>query len=239
MVEILPILVTLVVVAVIVFRFIQRVNSGYRVKLLLLGLGVIGVFFSLAIPDPHVPIKRVHVAEYIILSFIVRYTLSHRLHGAGLLTFTILVTMLFGIHDEMLQGLHTLRYYGWRDIIVNGTAGLSGALLGHGLISFEKEGAGKTSCSKKEIFSAGIIAAYLFLMTAVASQVILLYQNRGGDFPYPAFLPLSASCLTIVFFYPRIVFDSHVHHGFQTVFWLSLALIVYPLAANIVGIDFI
>lgn len=234
----LPVLVTLAVIAVIVLLFIRRVNSGYRIKLLFFGLGIVGAFISLAIPDPHIPVKRVHVAEYIILSFAVRYTLSHRLQGAGLTFFTVLVTLIFGIHDEMLQGLHSLRYYGWRDIIVNGTAGLSGALLGHGLLSFERPDVAPATGEKK-FFTPGLIASYVLLMAAVAVQVIVLYRNRGSHLSYPVLLPLPAVCLVIFAFYPDVAVSSQKHHGLQVVFWLALGLLVYPLAANLAGIEFL
>ena len=130
--KMLPVIVTLFVLLVISLWFIQRVNRGYRIKFVFLGIGIVGAFLALAIPDSNVPIKRIHVAEYIILSFLVRYSLSQRLEGLQLTIFTALVTALYGVHDEMLQGLHSLRYYGWRDIIVNAVAGLSGAMLGHG-----------------------------------------------------------------------------------------------------------
>ena len=81
--KVLPVIVTLLVLLVISLRFIQRVNRGYSIDMVFLGLGIVGAFFALAIPDPNIPIKKIHVAEYIILSFLVRYTLSHRLGGAG------------------------------------------------------------------------------------------------------------------------------------------------------------
>lgn len=235
----LPVIVTLVVLAVIVFRFAQRVNRGYRIKFLFLGLGIVGAFFSLAIPDPHVPIKRIHVAEYIVLAFVVRYTLSKRLEGASLTFFTVLVTILLGIHDEMLQGLHSLRYYGWRDVIVNGMAGLSGSLLGHGLLSFEKPGGQKAAHSKILQIKPGIMVVYALLMAAVAAHVFLLYQQRGSHISYLSLLPLTGTCLIISALYPEMIVNSRRNHGLQAVFWLALGLLVYPLAVNVAGIEFI
>ncbi|MGW8161393.1 MAG: hypothetical protein ACWGN1_04015, partial [Desulfobulbales bacterium] len=78
---ILPIAVTLAVLLIIFFYFVRRVNQGYRINLIVFGLGIVSAFLALAIPDPSWPIKRIHVAEYIVLSFLVRYTLSYRLHG--------------------------------------------------------------------------------------------------------------------------------------------------------------
>jgi len=239
LVTILPIIVTLVVLVVIASLFIRRVNRGYRIEFLFLGLGIVGAFFSLAIPDPHVPIKRVHVAEYIVLSFLVRYTLSHRLQGLNLTLFTALVTLFFGIHDEMLQGLHSLRYYGWRDIIVNGTAGLSGSLLGHGLLCFERAGVSQPAGHKRRAVTFGVVALYILLAAAVAAHVVLLYQQRGNRFTSLSIFPVTGACLLIGVLYPEIVMNSQKHHGLQTVFWQALGLLIYPLAVHLGGMEFI
>jgi len=234
----IPVVVTMIVVAAVVFHFVQRVNSGYRIKMLFLGLGIVGAFFSLVIPDPHFPIKRIHVAEYIILAFAVRYTLSHRLSGVGLTVFTVLLTMLLGIHDEMLQGIHALRYYGWRDVVVNAAAGASGAMLGHGLLCFEKNGREKAGRGKMGEITAGMVTLYTVLLGAVAALVVLLYRQRGGHISYFSLLPLTGACLFIALLYPKLLLDSWENHGLQAVFWLALGLLVYPLAANLFGIEF-
>jgi VanZ family protein len=239
MADALPVMITLVVLVVIGLRFVHRVNRGYRIKFLFLGLGIVAAFFSLAIPDPHVPIKRIHVAEYIALSFLVRYTLSHRLQGAQLTLFTVLVTMLYGVHDEMLQGLHSLRYYGWRDITVNGMGGLSGSLLGHGLMSFERPGVTEVMRRKGGGITPGAVLVYGFLFAAVALHVYLLYQQRGSRFTTLSLLPLTGACLLTGILYPGIVMNSQRHHGLQAVFWLALGLLVYPLVANLAGMEFL
>jgi len=235
----LPIIVTVSVLAVISLRFISRVNRGYRISLLFLGLGIVGTFLALAIPDPRYPIKRIHVAEYIILSFLVRYTLSHRLQGAVLTLFTILTTLLFGVHDEMLQGLHSLRYYGWRDIIVNGTAGLSGALLGHGLFCCERfVGSGKADAPGWKD-SLPLLGLYILLFAAVGWQAASLFGQRGEQISYLSLLPLTGVSLAIFVFYPGVALDSRRQHGLQAVLWLAVTLLVYPLLANFAGLEFI
>lgn len=234
----LPVIVTLAVLLVISLRFIQRVNRGYRIRLIFLGLGIVGAFLALAIPDPHLPVKRVHVAEYIILSFLVRYTLSHRLEGVRLTVFTALVTALYGIHDEMLQGLHSLRYYGWLDIVVNAVAGLSGALLGHGLLCFDADGSEKTSWSWRGQ-SGGRTILYAALVAAVVWQVLYLYHRRGNGDLYMAVVPVTACGVIIAARYPETVFDSRNNHGLQAVFWLAVGLVVYPVIAGLHMVEFL
>lgn len=236
LVKLLPIAGTLVVLAGIIYCFARRVNNDLQIKYIFLGLGIVVAFFALAIPDPNIPIKRIHVAEYIILSFAVRYALSKRMSGAGLTFFTVLVTMLYGIHDEMLQGLHSLRFYGWRDMIVNAVAGLSGALMGHGLLSFENE---KTFDFKgKFSLTMSVMAVYALLLVSVVFHAYMLYQQRGSDFSYIRMLPLAGMCALAWKINPDVIFDSRKNNGLQSVFWLSFGFLVYPLAANIFSIEF-
>jgi hypothetical protein len=235
--KILPVIVTLVVLLVISLRFIQRVNRGYRIKFVFLGLGIVGAFLALAIPDSHFPIKRIHVAEYIILSFLVRYTLSHRLEGLQLTIFTVLVTALYGVHDEMLQGLHSLRYYGWRDIIVNAVAGFSGAMLGHGLVCFDPYESGNKAKPEQSILSGQVIV-FTFLLVTVIWYIIYLYHHVGGNVAYAVFVPIAACCGVIAGLYPESVFSSKKNHGLQVIFWLSLALIAYPALAGLNWVEF-
>jgi VanZ family protein len=235
--RLLPVAVTVLVLLVIAQRFVDRVNRGYRVNLVFLGLGLVCAIFSLALPDPHVPIKRIHVAEYIVLSFLVRATLSHRLQGTRLTLFTVLVTLLLGIHDELLQGLHPQRYYGWLDIIVNGAGGLSGALLGHGLLC----------CVRPEVEArqpgvrglAGLVTLFVLVGASTAWLVMMLYQQRGNAISLLILLPQAASCLLLMVLRPEIVFSSRTQHGLQAVFWLALSLLAYPLAARFAGLEFI
>ena len=234
LVRILPILVTLVVLLVIISRFVHRINQGRTINLVFLGLGIVCAVFALAIPDPHVPIKRIHVAEYIILAFLVRYTLSHRLSGASLTLFTFLVTLLLGVHDEMLQGFHPQRYYGWRDIVVNGTAGLSGALLGHGLLGLERPGRTRPAGRIRP----GLAALYAPLPAAVAWQVFCLYRQQDESFTVLSWLPLVVVCAVIAVAAPATVLDSRRYHGFQAVFWLTLLLPLYPLLTRFTTLTF-
>jgi hypothetical protein len=94
-----------------------------------LALAVLG----LALTDPAYPAKRIHVPQYLLLALVLRRALSDHVGGTVLNAATIAATLIFGIHDEMLQGLHPSRTYGLRDILVNGTGGASGALLAAGI----------------------------------------------------------------------------------------------------------
>lgn len=235
--RILPILITLAILLVIAYRFIERVNKGYQIKFVFLGLGIVTAFLALAIPEPAVPIKRIHVAEYILLSFVVRYVLSHRLQGVHLLLFTALVTSLYGVHDEMLQGLHSLRYYGWRDMTVNGVAGLSGAMLGHGLLSFGKPLIQGSLPEEKEIAAKQYIL-FACLFAAVIWQIGYLYDHRSGPESLFAVIPVVV-CGAVIAAVNLFLPSGNRHHGLQILFWLSVSLPLYPLISIVTGREFL
>ncbi len=235
----LPVLVTLAVLLLSIVSSVQRFRKGIRVHFIFLALGIGVAFLALAVPDPQIPIKRIHVAEYIVLSFLVRFALSHRLRGNRLVLFTALVTLLFGIHDEMIQGLHPLRYYGWRDMIVNGLAGCGGALLGHGLRFFATASPHDADHEPRRPVSPALASFYVLLFAAVGWLVVALYEQRGGSVPVTSLLPLACMCLVITVLYPEVVVDSRAHHGLQAVFWLAFGLTIYPVLINVAGIRFV
>ena len=236
--KMLPIIVTMAVLLIISLYFVRRVNNWRRIKFVFFGLGIVAAFIALAIPDPKIPIKKIHVAEYILLSFFVRYILSHRLQGISLLLFTTLVTALYGVHDEMLQGFHSLRYYGWRDIIVNSVGGISGAFLGHGLICFERDEKSESTPRGFLSVTSGQAVLFTFLMVAVVWQVIYLYNHRENAVSLLSTLPVSVSCVMIAMMNRELVFNANEHHGLQAVYWLALGLVVYPALAGANWIEF-
>ena len=87
---------------------------------------------ALLVSDMRYAVKRIHVVEYLFLSLVVRYGMSWKLQEKNLLLFSFLATAVFGVHDELLQGIHPLRTYGLRDMAVNGISAAGGALIWHG-----------------------------------------------------------------------------------------------------------
>lgn len=86
---------------------------------------------ALALTDPAFPAKRIHVAEYILLSLVIRQGAGKVAAGLPLTLTVAVLTALLGVHDELVQGLHPGRTFGSRDMLVDGVAALAGALLGH------------------------------------------------------------------------------------------------------------
>src|SRR3954452_12078686 len=77
-----------------------------RIRPVLLIMALALAVLGLALTDPTYPAKRIHVPQYLLLALVLRRALSDHVGGTTLNAVTMVVTLVFGIHDEMLQGLH-------------------------------------------------------------------------------------------------------------------------------------
>ncbi len=195
--------------------------------------GLAFCIFALFIPDPRIGVKRIHVSEYLLLSLLVRYTMSHRLSGLPLLFFSCLFTAILGIHDEFLQGIHPSRTYGLRDILVNGLSGAGGAFIWHGLNMFT------TNYQVKSDTKNGTILHHLYLSWLVISILAFIVPLAGylhNFMPLWLILPLAAST---VFWSCFLLTDtSQLRHGVSALSYASFILLIYPAAVNGLQIPF-
>ncbi len=233
----LPLIVVLIFLTTIFGYFFKKYrahNLNYR----LFFAGILVCVVTVCIPNPAVPIKRIHVPEYMLLSFLVRYTLSQRIAGRELAWFTALVTALFGIHDEVIQGLHPLRTYGLADMSVNGLAGLGGTLLGQAVGLFtasvtHEDSRSLTKFRRHILWFGGIVLA------GILTLVLPLPGYKGSpEIPVRFILPLLIAVLS----WPLTGFlqnsPPRYRHGLYAVFWLSFLLIIHPIIVNTTSIIF-
>lgn len=93
----------------------------------LLALVAAGVGFGLA--DPDFPAKRIHVPQYALLAGLLYWGWGGWLAGHARLFAAVAMAGFFGVHDELIQGLHAQRSYGLMDMVVNAFGALAGGLL--------------------------------------------------------------------------------------------------------------
>ncbi len=109
-------------------------HSSLTIKRYWLIAGLICVIIALMLPDGNAPAKKIHVPEYLLLSFAVFALQRQKLSGLLLIIFCVLITTLYGAHDEMIQGLLPARSFGYKDIVVDGLSGLGGVCIAYALI---------------------------------------------------------------------------------------------------------
>lgn len=197
-----------------------------------LWLGLLLVIFALILPDPGYPVKRIHVAEYLLLSLVVRYALSMRLHSNELLFFSIGFCILLGIHDECIQGLLPARTYGLRDMTVNAVSATGGCCIWHGLriSGFTKSDAQSETQPLPRLY-------LLWLTTAVIGFILPQSVYLGTNLPLWTILPLLATGV-IWSTYSRTFAESSWGHGVNLLSLAALLLLVYPLAGRVLNTVF-
>ena len=144
---------------------------------------------ALAVPDADIAVKRIHVAQYLLLSLAVRHALAVDTRGVELTVAGSLLGGLYGVHDELLQGLHPDRTYGLHDMLVNFLASSGGSLVWHGLGLYEGSPHPPTPHTTPRL---GWVAP-LALAAAVTAMAVPLIACRGqAALPWWPVLPLAA-----------------------------------------------
>lgn len=230
----LPIIATITLLAIIVFWFRNNLRFGPCSKPPILA-GIIICLAALLIPDPQFPVKRVHVAEYLLLSAVVRFAMSYSLQGIPLMVFSLFFTVVLGIHDEFLQGLHPARTYGLRDIVVNTMGSCGGALIWHGLNIFSRD---IPVSANNNITSTKVSLIYLAWITISIICFIwpqVFYIGTKGLPLWPATMLIG----TAVFFsLYKTWFIKNWKHGITAISTASITLVFYVILTNVTHITF-
>lgn len=196
-------------------------------------LGLLLCLAALAIPDPEITVKRIHVAQYLLLSLVIRATLAARAHGGQLTLSATLLACLYGVHDELLQGLHPDRTYGLRDMLVNALAAAGGGLVWHGLALFERPASSKEAPIPWPWWQR--LAPPALLIT-VAMMAVPLFAYRHHHLPIWPFLPLAA--LLVLWGFLFLEGGWGKNHLLLPPAILALLFFLYPLAVNALQIPF-
>lgn len=223
------------VAAVIIFVFaalfyLSRIKTDKsEVNWFIFGAGVAVSVLALLVPDRQFPVKRIHVFEYMVLACLVRYVMSWRIQGRSLLFFSVLGTILFGIHDELLQGVHPLRTYGLRDMVANGVAAVGGGLIWHGGGLFIRPGiiSHKRGERKEYVF----VTAYLvWLCLCILAFIVPLTAYRQEIIPYWPLIPLSGVIVLWSLYYQKV--EGQLQYGCLVVNCLISLYLAYPVVIN-------
>ena len=233
--NILPIAVTFLVLAGIVLFVVRLRRKGISIQWAYVGAGVGLCLLALLVSDMRYAVKRIHVVEYLFLSLVLRYGMSWQLRGKRLLFFSFLATAIFGVHDELLQGVHPSRTYGLRDMVVNAASAAGGALIWHGAALFQRDFQSSTGI-KTGSYPTAMSFYILWLVAAIMALVIPLTAYRYELIPYWPMLPLTAGLVFWSLYGPGFAPSSR--HGLVVISWLSFLLLCYPVVINVASISF-
>jgi hypothetical protein len=215
-------LVPVVLLAVLVAALLAAARRGARpVQVVALAVGIAAAAAALALPDAQFPAKRVHVAEYVAISLVVRRAVSFHARGGTLTLFTVVIGLLLGVHDELVQGLHPDRTFALADIATNGAGALAGGLIGSGLRLFED---GAEAKAEAEGFPPGLA----LLGGGVLLLVVALPWFRDADVPWWTVTPVLAGGLAWMQWNSR----RRLGDPASVAAWLALTTASYPAIAN-------
>jgi len=210
---------------------IALLKRRHRSQPLFIGAIAAGLLFCIAgliIPDPAYPVKRIHVAEYLILALVARYAMAPFLTGLPLLFFSTGFAALLGMHDEFLQGIHPARTYGLADISVNTLAAFGGGLIAHGLALFNNPQPDVAAVPQNP--KTGMVYC-CWLLICVLMLVVPAVFFKGMSIEAWTVVPLIGS---MVFFSQyHIHFHHGLRHGITALSWAAWSLACYPLVSGL------
>jgi len=168
-----------------------RTSKSLKNLLFLLPAALIAYIIMRLEPNPN---KHIHIPQYVVMTWLLLAALSRDYKGKGLLLLIFICASLLGVVDELEQGIHPARFYGWSDMLVNSSSAVIGVLTILGLKP-QKEGDWSWTGHLKEhkvlfgvgafgLAGAGLMCFFLFRVQAAEMfrgvyPVWLLVWNLG------------------------------------------------------------
>jgi hypothetical protein len=162
------------------FGYLYKKNLRYMGSILLCAVLIYAVLYLA--PNPN---KEIHVPEYIVMSWLLILALSIDYEGKGIAILVCICAPLLGIVDELLQGIHPHRYYGWEDIGMNSISAFVGVLLFLGLRN-EPQGSWNWMIhlkKRKNFFKIGVFGAVGALLQCIYLFKVKASNNFSSIYP--------------------------------------------------------
>lgn len=224
----LPTVALLLLLGCIFFIWSKSRQDLLPIKWPALVWGILLCGAGLLITDPEFPVKRIHVAEYAILSLVARYAMAPFLGGSSLFFFSSSFAAILGFHDEFLQGLHPARTYGLRDLTVNCLGSFGGGLVWHGLKLFSNKDGMTMTRTEYRFVSWLIVSAMMLAWPA--------FYFKGLTVEIWTILPLLATGVYYGLYHDR--FSADHSHGITALTAASVLLALYPLLTQMPDLIF-
>lgn len=166
--------------------YLWRTKRDLRNLLYLIPCALIVLVIFQSVDNPN---KHIHIPEYVILAWLVYTVLSRDYEGNGILILVFICTSMLGVVDELEQGIHPGRTYGWIDMAVNSSSALIGVFTILGLKTVKT---GNWIWFRFLHYYAGLLWVILFGATGMVIICVHLFnvQANQGMFQgvYPEWL---------------------------------------------------
>ncbi len=151
----------------------------------LIPCGIIAFLIMRFVSNPN---KHIHIPEYVLMTWLLLAALSKDHKGKGIFILIFIYASLLGVVDELEQGIHPSRFYGWSDMLVNSASALIGVFT---IMGLKKITATDWSWIKHLKGFKNLIWLTLFgFISAVIMCICLFCVQASGEFwgVYPAWL---------------------------------------------------
>lgn len=125
-------LVAVIVIGIAYLSYGYSKNQNFKHILYLIPCALIAFTIIKLEANPN---KHIHIPEYVLMAWLLYAALSKDYQGAGLLVLVFICGSMLGVVDELEQGIHPKRFYGWTDMLINSSSTFIGVLTIHGLSS--------------------------------------------------------------------------------------------------------
>ena len=125
-------LVLVVILGVAYIVVSRRSKKGFMNLLYLVPGAVIAYIIMTVEPNPN---KHIHIPQYTLMAWLLYAVLSKDIRGNSIFILVYIYASMLGVVDELEQGVHPARFYGWSDMIVNTSSAIIGIFTIMGLRS--------------------------------------------------------------------------------------------------------
>ncbi len=200
-----------------------RRRRHWRAFLLALCCAALGLLLA----DPLFPAKRIHVAEYMLLAALLRLAVPRSLGAWQRTMVAAMAGALFGLHDEMIQGLLPDRTFGLADLAVNACGAAAGAFLGQGVSGDD---------AKPEARLLDLPWPFWAVLAGAMLEAVALPAFRDRPLPLWTAAPVLAAAAAC--FLPPPPRSAALRHVQALVVVLCVALALYPILTHVAPLRF-
>lgn len=214
--------------------FLLWKRSGVRISWRWMAAALLAAVFGLLITNPAFPGKRIHVPQYFLLTIIVWFALPARLRTHMTPVFVLVAAVLYGIHDEFLQGLHPRRTFGLRDMVVNLCGATSGICA---LLAFSAQPILRGTAAARAPMSRAVLLGLVSCVSGVLLFAWAATGYRNDLIPYWAVLPALAGAFWLAVLLEGLP-DPGDRNSLRGIVAICCVFLIYPVLTNVAYLDF-
>ncbi len=197
-----PLFIIILLAVVYIIACIKMKKAARGIIILAISAVIVSIIMTLEAN----PNKYIHIPEYVLMAWLLYQAMIIDYKGRGILLLVFICAAMLGVVDELLQGIHPQRTYGWKDMIINAASSFIGILT---LVGVKNRLKGDWSWIGHLKHYKAFVAAILFgVPTAVLMGIHLFPVQARGSFDkvYPRWLLAGnglflASAAAAIFFF--------------------------------------